>query len=108
MKACGRLGHGYADYFGLGDKGPAFWPLMLLEGPCLLTAWLLIITRVYQRTKGSLFLSILIHASISSSALIFGQQYTTISEEIIWNAISVGIALLAAILIWLGSRHVRM
>lgn len=94
MKACGRLGHGYADYFGLGDKGPAFWSL--------------IITRVYQRTKGSLLLSILIHASISSSALIFGQQYTTISEEIIWNAISVGIALLAAILIWLGSRHVRM
>ncbi|HLO33608.1 MAG TPA: CPBP family glutamic-type intramembrane protease [Anaerolineales bacterium] len=103
----GGLWHGYADYFGLGDKGAAFWPLVLLEGPCLLTAWSLIITRVYQRTEGSLLLSILMHASLSSSALIFGQQYTTLDEEIIWTAISVGVALFAAILIWLGTRRVR-
>lgn len=34
----GGLWHGYADYFGLGDKGAAFWPLMLLLGPGVLTA----------------------------------------------------------------------
>ncbi|HEX2991980.1 MAG TPA: CPBP family intramembrane glutamic endopeptidase [Anaerolineales bacterium] len=103
----GGLWHGYADYFGLGDKGPAFWPLMLLLGPALLTAWSLIITRVYQRTQGSLLLSILMHASLSSSALIFGQTYAAIGEEITWTAISVGVAWLASALIWLATRPAK-
>ena len=103
----GGLWHGYADYFGLGDKGLAFWPLMLLLGPGLLTAWSLILTRVYQGTQGSLLLSILMHASISSSALIFGQAYATLREELAWTAISVGIAWLAAILFWLSTRRIE-
>jgi membrane protease YdiL (CAAX protease family) len=101
----GGLWHGYADYFGLGDKGLAFWPLMLLLGPVLLTAWSLIITRVYQATKGSLLLSILMHASLSSSALIFGQTYATLGEELTWTAISVGVAWLAAVLFWRVTRR---
>lgn len=28
----GGLWHGYANYFGLGDRGWAFWPLNLLQG----------------------------------------------------------------------------
>ncbi|HSK66290.1 MAG TPA: CPBP family intramembrane glutamic endopeptidase [Anaerolineales bacterium] len=103
----GGLWHGYADYFGLGDKGPAFWPLMLLLGPALLTAWSLIITRVYQRTQGSLLLSILMHASLSSSALIFGQAYAAIGEEMTWTAISVGVAWLGSALIWLAVRPAK-
>lgn len=103
----GGLWHGYADYFGLGDKGLAFWPLMLLLGPGLLTAWSLILTRVYQGTHGSLLLSILMHASISSSALIFGQTYASLSEELTWTAISVGIAWLFASLFWLITRRVE-
>jgi uncharacterized protein len=103
----GGLWHGYADHFGLGDKGPAFWPLMLLLGPALLTAWSLIITRVYQRTQGSLLLSILMHASLSSSALIFGQTYAAIGEEITWTAISVGVAWLASALFWLAARPAK-
>lgn len=101
----GGLWHGYADYFGLGDKGLAFWPLMLLLGPALLTAWSLIITRVYQATRGSLLLSILMHVSLSSSALIFGQTYATLGEELTWTAISVGVAWLAALLFWLRTRR---
>jgi membrane protease YdiL (CAAX protease family) len=101
----GGLWHGYADYFGLGDRGLAFWALMLLLGPGLLTAWSLILTRVYQATRGSLLLSILMHATISSSALIFGQAYTTIGEEILWTAISVGIAWMAAGLFWMSTRR---
>jgi membrane protease YdiL (CAAX protease family) len=101
----GGLWHGYADYFGLGDKGLAFWPLMLLLGPGLLTAWSLILTRVYQGTQGSLLLSILMHATISSSALIFGQTYANFGEELTWTWISVGVAWLAAILFWLGTRR---
>ena len=101
----GGLWHGYADYFGLGDKGLAFWPLMLMVGPVLLTVWSLVLTWVYEHTKGSLLLSILMHASISSSALIFGLQYTGLQDELTWTAISVGFAVLFAGLIWMGSRH---
>jgi membrane protease YdiL (CAAX protease family) len=97
----GGLWHGYADYFGLGDKGFAFWPLMLLLGPVLLTAWSLILTWVYEKTKASLLLSILMHASISSSALIFGQTYPTLNAEITWTAISTGLALVVSLGIWL-------
>lgn len=103
----GGLWHGYADYFGLGGEGVAFWPLMLLLGPGLLTAWSLVFTWVYERTQGSLLISILMHASVSSSALISGQQYTTLAEELLWTATSVGIAIFAAALIWLGVRRVR-
>lgn len=103
----GGLWHGYADYFGLGDKGLAFWPLMLLLGPVLLTAWSLVLTRVYEHTQGSLLLSILMHASLSSSALIFGQQYATIREEITWTAISVGVAWCGAVLFWVVTRRVH-
>jgi membrane protease YdiL (CAAX protease family) len=101
----GGLWHGYADTFGLGDKGLAFWPLMILLGPILLTAWSLIMTWVYEVTQGSLLFSILMHTGISSSALIFGQQYTAISEEITWTAFSAGIAVLAATLIWLVTHR---
>jgi membrane protease YdiL (CAAX protease family) len=101
----GGLWHGYADYFGLGDKGPAFWPLMLLLGPALLTAWSLILTWVYEGTQRSLLLSIAMHASISSSALIFGQPYAALGEEMAWTAISVGVAWIGALVIWFGARR---
>jgi membrane protease YdiL (CAAX protease family) len=101
----GGLWHGYADYFGLGDKGLAFWPLMLLLGPALLTAWSLILTWAYEGTQGSMLLSIAMHASISFSALIFGQPYASIREEMAWTAISVVIAWLGALAIWLGARR---
>lgn len=101
----GGLWHGYADYFGLGDKGLTFWPLMLMLGPILLTAWSLVLTRVYQHTQGSLLLSILMHASISSSALIFGLQYATLREEMLWTAISVAMAVAFSILFWQVTRR---
>jgi hypothetical protein len=88
----------------VGDKSAA-WLLILLLGPVLLTAWSLIITWVYEHTQGSLLLSILMHASLSSSAFIFGQPYTSPGEEITWTAISVGVACLGAGLIWLGTHQ---
>ena len=103
----GGLWHGYVDFFGLGDKGLAFWPLMILLGPSVLTACSLIMTWVYEGTQGSLFLSILIHASISSSALIFGQQFSTITEEITWTAFNVGVMFLVSILIWLVTHRTK-
>jgi membrane protease YdiL (CAAX protease family) len=101
----GGLWHGYADYFGLGGRGLVSWILIILLGPILLTAWSVIITWVYERTQGSLLMAYFMHASLSSSALIFGQPYTTTNEEITWTAISVGLAILAATVIWTFVRR---
>ena len=96
----GGLWHGYADYFGLGGRGLVSLLLIALLGPILLTAWSIVITWVYERTQGSLLLAYFMHVSISSSALIFGQTYSTNIEEITWTAISVGLAWLTAVLVW--------
>ena len=101
----GGLWHGYADYFGLGGRGLTSLILIFLLGPILLTAWSFIITLVYERTQGSLLIAFFMHASLSSSALIFGQTYASTSEEIIWTAISTGSAVIAAALIWLFIRR---
>lgn len=101
----GGLWHGYADYFALGGRGFDSLVLITLLGPVLLTAWSFIITWVYERTQGSLLLAYFMHASLSSSALIFGQTYTTAAEEITWTAISTGLAIIAAIFIWLFVRR---
>jgi len=101
----GGVWHGYADYFGLGNKDWATWPLIALLGPVLLTAWSLILTRVFERTQGNLLLAILMHASLSSSAFIFGQKYATLTEEVTWTAISVGAAWLGAAVVWLLLRQ---
>lgn len=97
----GGLWHGYVDYFGLGGRGIISLVLIILLGPVLLTAWSFIITWVFERTQGSLLIAYFMHASLSSSALIFGQSYSSTTEEITWTAISTGLAILAAALIWL-------
>jgi hypothetical protein len=79
--------------------------LIILLGPILLTAWSVIITWVYERTQGSLLIAYFMHASLSSSALIFGQAYTNTSEEITWTAVSVGLAMLSATIIWVFIRR---
>lgn len=101
----GGLWHGYADYFALGGRGIDSLILISLLGPILLTAWSFIITWVYERTQGSLLIAYFMHASLSSSALIFGQTYTTTAEEMTWTAISTGLAVLAAAFIWLFIRR---
>lgn len=101
----GGLWHGYADYFGLGGRGLVSLVLIILLGPVLLTAWSFIITWVFERTRGSLLIAYFMHASISSTALIFGQSYTTPKEEITWTAISTGLAILAAFFIWVFVRR---
>lgn len=100
----GGLWHGYADYFALGGRGLDSLLLISFLGPVLLTAWSFIITWVYEQTRGSLLLAYGMHASLSSSALIFGQTYTTDAEALTWTAISTGLAVLAAAFIWLVVR----
>lgn len=98
----GGLWHGYADTFGVSGEGWTFWLLIALLGPGLLTAWSLVLTCVYERTQGSLLMSILMHAGISSSALILGQKYASGEEELLWTAGGVAIAWVAAGATWLA------
>lgn len=100
----GGLWHGYADYIGLGGQGLHSLWIILLLGPILLTAWSLIITWVYQNTGGSMIMSIAVHFSISSSALIFGQSYSSKNEELIWTSISVALAIAISVMIWFADR----
>lgn len=100
----GGLWHGYADFFGVARDGWTFGLLIVLLGPGLLTAWSLILTRVHERTGGSLLMSILMHASISSSALILGQKYASGEEELLWTATSVAVAWVAAGATWRALR----
>jgi membrane protease YdiL (CAAX protease family) len=97
----GLLWHGYADFFGVGGKGGgATLLLILLLGPVLLGAWSLLLTLLYLRADGGLLLSVVMHASISSSALVFAQSYDSLPEEVAWTAASSGIAVAASSLIW--------
>lgn len=85
----GGVWHLYADYLGLGNLGWASWPLILLSGPVLLTAYAALLTWLYQRTQASMLVSVLFHACISSSALIFGLSYASLEEQVLWTTISV-------------------
>lgn len=96
----GGLWHGYADYFGVAGEGWAFWALMLLLGPGLLTAWSLLLTCVHLRSSASLLGSVLVHASISSSALVLGQHYGSPTEELGWTLLTVACAWTAALTLW--------
>ena len=57
----------------------------------------------------ALLMSILMHASISSSALVFGQHYGSPADELWWTAGSVSLAIGVAVLVWeLGRGEGRM
>lgn len=73
-------------------------------GSGVLTAWSLILTRVYQHTRGSLLLSILMHVSLSASAFVTGLTYSSIGDELTWTVIQAGLAWLVAGGFWLATR----
>jgi membrane protease YdiL (CAAX protease family) len=101
----GGLWHGYADIFGVNHQGWVLLLMILLLGPVLLTAWSVIITWVYEHTQGNLLLSILMHTSLSSSAFALGLKYTSVQDELLWTAISTGVACLGALFIWFVVRR---
>ncbi len=103
----GGLWHGFADYFGLPGEGWVLALLIVLLGPLMLTAWSLVMTVVFERSQGSLVLAVLMHTSISSSALVLGPAYDTPQAMLGWSAFGVALAWGAAFVLWAVAGPLR-
>jgi membrane protease YdiL (CAAX protease family) len=64
------LWHLPADYIALKGFGDWFWLAFLINGPIVLTAHALIMTRLWQQTAGSTVSALLYHWSITISAMV--------------------------------------
>ncbi len=84
----GGIWHLYADYFGIGNRGWWAVPLILVQAPVLLTAHSVLLTWVYNNTRGSMLLCVLFHFAISSSALIFTVDYPSNAAFLAWSIVS--------------------
>lgn len=85
----GGIWHLYADYFGLGDRGWWAIPLILVQAPLLLGAHSVLLTWLYNHTRGSMLLCVVYHFAISSSAFIFAIDYPSNAAFLAWSSISV-------------------
>ena len=80
----GGIWHLYGDYFALGNRGWWAVPLLLVQAPVLLTAHSVLLTWVYNHTRGSMLLCVLFHFAISSSAFIFAVDYPSNAAFLAW------------------------
>jgi uncharacterized protein len=75
-----------------------FIPYVILVGPVQLTAFSLVMTRLYHDSGNSMGLMVLFHATISSSALVFGLTSHTPLDMIILIIPSTSMFVLAAVI----------
>ncbi len=97
------LWHLPADYLGIGDQGRLFWINFLLLGPVLLTAYSILITFFYNRTK-SLWVALLFHYGLTFSAMVLAPQGLTARASLQVKVASVALAWLAAMLVIRSTR----
>jgi len=83
----GGIWHLYADYFALGNRDWWAVGLILVQAPLLLTAHSVLLTWVYNHTRGSMLLCVLFHFAISSSAFIFSVTYPSNSSFLAWSIV---------------------
>lgn len=93
----GGVWHGFADYLGIPQEGMTKLVLILLYGPALLTAYSVMLTALYNGTRGSMFACVAFHFFISSSGLIFEIPATNDGERVMWTVVAVGLAWLIAL-----------
>lgn len=89
----GGLWHGFADYIGVAQEGTTKIALILLLGPVLLTAYSVIMTALYNGTRGSMFAVVLFHFWISFSGVVLDIPSATDGERVAW-------ASMYCVLIW--------
>jgi membrane protease YdiL (CAAX protease family) len=93
----GGVWHFYADYIGaFGNRG--WWGLWLglMQAPILLTAYAVMLSCIYNHTRGSLLLCIVFHLAISSSGLLFGPQYPSSAVYLAWATVFSALTWVAA------------
>jgi len=83
----GGIWHLYGDYFALSNRGWWAVPLILVQAPLLLTAHSVLLTWVYNHTRGSMLLCVLFHFAISSSAFIFTVAYPSSGAFLAWSIV---------------------
>jgi membrane protease YdiL (CAAX protease family) len=96
----GLLWQWYIEFFRVG--GPSFTSFVkiLLLGPVTLSAWSLLLTLLYLKTGGSLLLSVVMRASMSSSAAIFQNAYPLLR----WCFCSSVVTVAATGVVWVNMR----
>ncbi|MEW6515329.1 MAG: CPBP family intramembrane glutamic endopeptidase [candidate division FCPU426 bacterium] len=84
-----------ADYLGIGNQGLLFILNFVILGPVMLTGFSVLMTWVYNRTKGDLLAMVLFHYSITFSAIVLtvpglagteGVQFNLLSAAAVWVA----------------------
>ncbi len=74
------------NFIGMRQYGAHFIPIFIVAGPLLMTAQAILMTWVYNNTKGSILLMVLFHASITSSAIILSAPSLSAMDSL-WNAV---------------------
>ncbi len=93
----GGIWHGFADYLGIPQEGLTKLALILLLGPALLTAYSVMLTALYNGTRGSMLAVVLFHFFISSSSLILEVPAANDGERVMWAVVAVVLAWLIAL-----------
>ena len=103
------LWHLPADYIAYSAYGRLFVPMFLLLGPVLLTGHSIIMTMIYNRTRGSLLAMIIYHFAITMSAIL-GPTYSISGQldDLAKTAVSVTVVLGAAIFAYLVTQKQPM
>ena len=84
----GGVWHLYGDYIGaFGNRGWWGVALALVQAPVLLTAFSVLLTWIYNGTRGSMLLCVVFHFAISSSAILFMPDYPSSPVYLAWAAI---------------------
>ncbi len=92
------------DYIGVGHYGIIFIPYFFLMGPLLLMPYSILMTWVYNRTKGSMLLIFLFHYSITFSAIVLSAQSMSMKESFSDAVLSAGLAWIAAAFVLIGTK----
>ncbi|HEX5691736.1 MAG TPA: CPBP family intramembrane glutamic endopeptidase [Roseiflexaceae bacterium] len=93
----GGVWHFFANYLGaFGNRG--WWGLWLdlVQAPILLSAYSVMLTWLYNHTRGSMLLCVTFHMAISSSAFLLGPQYPSSSIYLVWAIVFSALAWVAA------------
>lgn len=93
------------DLVGMRPYGLLFIPIFIVVGPILMTAQSILMTWVYNNTRGSLLLMVLFHAGITGSAIILSAQslsatdslwHSVVSAALYWLAVAVVVGMTGA------------